>query len=408
MLKQYQNPRLLIVSLLGISSGLPLALTSSTLQAWFTQAGISLITIGALSLVGIPYIWKFLWAPLIDRYVPPLWGRRRGWIAITQLGLCITLLIFANLNPTTQPTTMGVLALVIAFISASQDIAVDAYRTDILRPEERGIGVAGYIFTYRIAMLISGGFALVLADYVGWRITYELMALLIAFSAITTFFAPEVMGISAPKNFMAAVIEPFADLRQRDGILLILLFVIFYKLGDAFALSLMSNFLLRTLGFSLTEVGLAYKTIGFIAMIVGAFTAGALLSWMNMYRALLLFGLAQAFSNLMFMLLAHVGKNYALMVSSISLESFCSGMSTAALFAFLTSLCDRRYSATQFACLSALASVGRVLLGPVAAVVVEHVGWTSFYGWSFVLCFPGIILLSLLRGRMSLNAEAVA
>lgn len=402
------NRRILTVLFLAFSSGLPLALTGSTLQAWFTEAGVSLIAIGALSLVGIPYVWKFLWAPVMDRFVPPWWGRRRGWICITQVALCATLFFLAQMNPAISPKAIGLLALLIAFLSASQDIAIDAYRADILLPEERGLGAAVTIFAARIAILLSGGLALIFADHFGWRLTYELMAVLIGLSTVATYLGPETSKvIQPPKTFFAAVIEPFRDLLQRDGIWLILLFVVFYKMGDALALSLMSNFLLKELGFSLTDVGIAYKTMGLFATILGAFAGGILLTRLNIYWALLLFGLAQAFSNLMFMLLAYVGKNYFLMASAIFIESFCSGMSTAALLAFLMGLCHQQYSATQYALLSALFSIGRVFLGPLAAFMVAKLGWISFYFWSFALCFPGIILLSLIRNRVKSNAEVI-
>lgn len=405
--KSLCNPRLLAVLLLGFSSGLPLALVGATLQAWFTQAGVSLMTIGVLTLVGIPYVWKILWAPVIDRFVPPLLGRRRGWIGLAQLGLCIALYILADMNPSASAKAMGLLALLIAFLSATQDTAIDAYKTDVLAPEERGLGSAVFIFAYRMAMLISGGLALVLADHLGWSFTYKLMAVLVGISIIATYFAPEPAEGRTPKTFTAAIIEPFKNLFEREGIWIILLFVVFYKFGDAFALSLISNFLLHGLGFSLTQVGLAYKTMGMFATIAGAFVGGALLVRLNLYSALLLFGFAQAFSNLMFMLLAYAGKSYALMAFSIFIETFCSGMGTAAFMAFFMSLCDHRYSATQYALFAALSAVGRTFIGPIAALMVSHMGWINFYFWSFILSFPGIILLSLLRHRVKFNAELV-
>jgi PAT family beta-lactamase induction signal transducer AmpG len=404
-----KNPRLLSLVFLGFSSGLPLALTGSTLQAWFTQSGISLVAIGALSLIGIPYVWKFLWAPLMDRFVPPLWGRRRGWIAITQLGLCVLLFIMASMDPHMHAGMIGFVAVLIAFMSASQDIAIDAYRTDILLPDERGLGMATFIFAFRIAMLCSGGLALIFADHMGWRFTYELMAVLMALSIIPTYLAPESSRLlEQPVSLYATVTESFKQLLQRDAIVLTLIFIVLYKMGDALVVALTSNFLLRGLGFTLTDVGLAYKTVGLIATIIGAFVGGGLLARIGLYRGLWVFGVAQACSNFMFMILAMVGKNYALMVSAIFIENFCAGMSTIALMAFLTSLCHERYSATQFACLSALAAIGRVFVGPLAGIMVEHLGWVSFYGWASLMCFPAIIVLSLLRTRMSFNAEAIA
>lgn len=405
----FKNPRILAVTLLGFSSGLPLALTGSTLQAWFTQSGVSLLTIGALTLVGMPYIWKFLWSPIMDRFVPPLWGRRRGWIGLTQLGLCITLFMLANLDPKIQPSVMGVLALVIAFISASQDIAIDAYRTDTFLPEERGMGSAWFIFTARMASLVSGGLALILADHLGWRITYELMSVLLAVSIIVTYFSPDIPEhIRPPKNFMAAIVEPFRELFAREAIVAILIFIVLYKLGDALALSLMSSFLLRGLGFSLTEIGFAYKLVSLVASVMGALAGGVLLTRLGLYRSLLYFGIMQAFSNLMFVLLAVTGKNLTVLVAAMFIENFSGGMSTTALLVLMTGLCNQRYSATQFACLSAVMAIGRVFLGPVAAVMVKHLGWAEFYGWTFIICFPGIILLIMLRNRVTFNAEAIA
>lgn len=405
----FNNPRILAIALLGFSSGLPLALTSSTLQAWFTQSGISLATIGALSLIGVPYALKFIWSPIMDKIIPPFWGRRRGWIGIAQLALCGALLLMANFDPKTHAGMMGELALFIAFLSASQDIAIDAYRTDTLLPNERGFGSAFFIFLARISILISGGLALILADHVGWKTTYQLMAILMALSVAVTYFAPEIPdNIKPPTSFRAAVIEPFKDLFNREAIFLIVPFLILYKFGDALALQLMSTFLLRGLGFSLTDVGVAYKTIGFAASILGAFAGGSLLGRLGLFRSLLYFGIAQAFSNLLFMLLAIVGKNYGMMITSLFIENFFTGMSTTALLVFVTALCNQKYSATQFACLSALFSIGRIFLGPLAAYMVLHLGWANFYGWTFIICFPALILLGLMRTRITFNAEAIA
>ncbi len=404
-----KNPRILAVALFGFSSGLPLALTSSTLQAWFTQAGISLMTIGALSLIGVPYALKFIWSPIMDKVIPPVWGRRRGWIGIAQVSLCIALLVLANLNPKVHAIVMGQLALLIAFLSASQDIAIDAYRTDILLPSERGYGSAFFIFLARLSIIVSSGFALILADHIGWKMTYQLMAVLMALSVTITYFAPDIpANIQPPKNFTAAIVEPFKDLFRRDGIFLILLFIILYKFGEALALQLMSTFLLRDLGFTLTDVGVAYKTVGFAASILGALAGGAWLARLGLFRSLLFFGMAQASSILLFMLLAIIGKNYFLMMGSMFLENFFTGMSTTALLVFVTALCNQKYSATQFACLSALFSIGRIFLGPLAAVMVEYLGWASFYGWTFVICFPALILLVLMRNKVTFNAEAIA
>ncbi len=403
------NPRLLAMLFLGFSSGLPLALTGSTLQAWMTEAHVSLAAIGALSLVGIPYTLKFLWAPILDYIRIPVLGLRRGWILLAQMGLVIALVVIANINPANDPQYIYLLAVLIAFLSASQDVAIDAYRADVLQVNERGLGAAYSVFSYRVAMLLSGGMALVLADWLGWHLAYMMMAACMLLSMIPAFFAPDSHIEARPQgNLFQATISGLMDLIKRDKILLVLLFLIFYKIGDALALQLMTNFLLHGLGFTLTQVGLAYKTVSFVATISGAFVGGVILTRINIFRGLLLFGVLQAFSNFMFVLLAYVGKNFALMAVSIFIENFCSGLSTAALMAFMMSLCNHRFTATQFALLSAIASLGRVFLGPLAASMVSHIGWVDFYLWTVVLSFPGLLLLLLLKNEVASYAVLAA
>jgi PAT family beta-lactamase induction signal transducer AmpG len=403
--KVYFNPRMWIMLAMGFSSGLPLMLTLSTLQAWFTEAGVNIVVIGTLSLIGLPYVFKFLWAPIMDRFRLPWGGRRKGWIFAMQLALCVTLFWIAWLDPKTQPLLIGIVALLIAFFSASQDISVDAYRTDVLETDERGLGSAYFVFAYRIAMLVAGGVALVLADHFGWRFTYETMAVVMGLLSIVTWFAPSVEEVKTPANLVTTAVDSFRDLWQRESIGIILLFVVFYKLGDALSLSLLTTFLLHGVGFSLTELGIVVKTVGLIGVLLGAFVGGTLMVNLGLFRSLLIFGFAQAVSTLSFMLLAMVGKSFVVMVVSVALENFCSGMSTVAFMAFLMSLCHVRYTATQYASLSALASVGRVFLGPVAGVMVQHLGWVTFYAWSFAMSFPGLMLLFMLRSRVSFNAK---
>ncbi len=389
-----KNRRILFTLLLGFSCGLPVALTGATLQAWFTQSGVSVLAIGALSLIGLPYTFKFLWSPLLDRFALPFLGRRRDWIFATQVGLCIALFAMAHFDPGLHAAAIGAAALTVAFIAASQDIAIDAYRTDLLLPDERGLGTAGFIFAYRMATLTSGGLALLLADRLGWRITYEIMAILVGLSTLTTYLAPSISDrIKAPATLAAAIIEPFKDFFKRKKIIAILLFILLYKFGDAFALSLMSFFLLKGLGFSLTAVGVAHKTFGLFATITGAFVGGILMTRLSIWCALLLFGILQAFSNLFFMFLAIAGKSYLWMVSSIFIEAFCSGMGTAAFVAFIMSICHHQYTATQFAFLSSFAALGIRLTGPLAAFVSTRYGWVNFYALSFLLSLPGLLLL---------------
>ena len=396
------NSRLLVILGLGFSSGLPLALTGSTLQAWFTESGINLMSIGALTLLGIPYLLKFTWAPLMDRICFTFLGRRRGWILLTQISLSITLFLLAQLHPEKQAVLIGMVALLIAFLSASQDVAIDAYRTELLLPEERGLGTAYYIFAYRTALLLSGGAALILAEYAGWQLTYEIMAILLASFTFITCLAPSTTDfVSKSEGLIKLIVEPFIHLWQQDKIVWLLLFIMFYKLGDSLALSLMTNFLLHGLGFSLSEIGIAYKTNSIIATILGAFIGGLFLTKQrNLFTCLFTFGILQAGSTLLFAMLALAGKNYGLMALAIFVENFCSGLSTAAFVSFLMSLCNSKFAATQFALFSAIASLGRVFLGPFAASMVLHMGWVNFYLWSFFLSFPGIILLLCMRQKV--------
>lgn len=403
------SKRLLAVLLLGFASGLPLALVGTTLQAWFTETNISVVAIGSLSLIGLPYTLKFLWAPLMDHYRFPRIGTRKGWILIAQAGLVLSLLVLAHLTPASQAYLMGAVSLIIAFLSASQDISITAYQTDVLYAEERGLGAAYYIFAYRIAMLVSGGLALIVADAAGWKLTYEIMAFIMLGLMLLTIRLPRCLEMDAAQsNVIATMLAAFRELTQRENIAIVLLFILFYKIGDALALQLMTNFLLHGLGFTLTEVGLAYKLVSIVAMILGAFVGGIALTRWKLFNALFVFGAAQSLSTLLFAVLAMVGKHFTLMAASVFIENFCSGLSTAALLAFMMSLCNQRYTASQFALLSAFASLGRVFLGPVAGVLVEHVGWPQFFVWSFVLCLPGIYFLILLKGRVSGYAHAIA
>lgn len=403
------NPRLAAILIFGFASGLPLSLTGATLQAWFTQANVDLKAIGALTLIGIPYTLKFLWSPLMDHYGFGGLGKRKSWILLTQALLVLSLLLLSQLNPTQQAAQMGLVALFVAFFSASQDISINAYTADVLTPEERGLGAAYTVLTYRIALLVSGGLALILADVAGFRFTYVCMAVLMFLLMLPTYFVPSTKEmVTKTHSLYGTMKEAVVDLLQRDKIVIILLFIVFYKLGDALALSLMTNFLLHGLNFTLTEVGVAYKLVSIIAMIVGGLVGGVILTRWSIYRALFAFGAAQAFSNLTFALLAYVGKSYGLMVLSVFIENFCSGLSTAALLAFMMSLCHHRYTASQFALYSAVASLARVFLGPIAAIMVQEFGWVQFYLWSFVLCLPGLLLLTSLKNEVLHYAQATA
>ncbi len=400
-LEIFRSRRVAVVCLLGFSSGLPLALTSGTLQAWMTVSGVDLATIGIFTLVGIPYTWKFLWAPFMDRYVPPFLGRRRGWIAAMQMLLGLGIAVMGALDPATMPWALAALALMVAFVSASQDVVFDAYRADVLRPAERGIGAAVSVLGYRLAMLVSGALALILSDQIGWQNTYWIMAVLMIAAIGATLFGPEPeVEVKPPKTLTEAVVEPLREFFSRHGAWGLLLLIVLYKLGDAFAGSLTTAFLIRGVEFTPTEVGAINKGMGLAATLVGVMFGGVLMAKLGLYRSLLAFGILQALSNLTFMWLASIGKDYGVMVLAVGFENLAGGMGTAAFVALLMAICDKRFTASQFALLSALAAVGRVYVGPASGYMVEAIGWTTFFGFTFLVAIPGLLLLFAMRGTV--------
>jgi MFS transporter, PAT family, beta-lactamase induction signal transducer AmpG len=401
LLEIVRNRRVGVMLPLGFASGLPLALTSGTLQAWLTTSGVELRTIGVLTLVGLPYTLKFLWAPIMDRFVPPWLGRRRGWMIAAQVGLLAGIVAMAASGPGSTLWLLGALALLVAFLSASQDIAFDAYRADLLRPAERGIGAATSVTGYRLAMLVSGALALILSDRIGWHSTYLLMAGLMTVGIVSTLVGPEPsIAPTTPKTLQEAVVGPLQQFFSRSLAPALLLLIVLYKVGDAFAGSLTTAFLIRGLGFSPTDVGMVNKGLGLIVTIVGALAGGALMTRMRLFNSLLLFGVLQAVSNLSFMVLAAVGKSYPTMIAAIAFENLAGGMGTAAFVALMMALCDHRYTATQYALFSATAAIGRVFVGPASGYLVEAVGWQTFFFVTFLAAIPGLILLWWLRDHV--------
>ena len=401
----FRDRNLAVITLLAFSSGLPLALTSGTLQAWMTVEGVDLSTIGVFTLAGIPYTWKFLWAPTLDRFVPPFLGRRRGWLAVTQLALALGIAALALLSPRSDLGAIAVVAVLVAFMSASQDIVFDAYRTDISTQEQRGLAGALTVVGYRVAMLVSGALALVLVagsgslPALGWRNTYLLMAALMAVGFVATLLGREPeLASPPPRTLREAFVEPLREFFSRPGAGWLLALLVLYKLGDAFALSLTTAFLLRGPGFSLADVGYVNKGMALAATIAGALFGGGLMVRLGLYRSLLYFGILQAVSTLTFMGLALVGKSYPVMILAVGLENFAGGMGTAAFVALLMALCDHRFTATQYALLSALASFGRVYVGPVAgyATSPQYLGldWSTFFFLAFLIALPGLALLA--------------
>jgi len=476
----FGNRRIGAMLLLGFASGLPLALSSGTLQAWLTVEGLDLKTIGFFALAGLPYTFKFVWAPLLDRFEPGAqgwFGRRRGWLVITQLALAILCWVLAGLDPKTEIAAVGTCAVLLAFFSASQDVAFDAYRADLLPAQERGAGAAVSVLGYRLAMLVSGGLALVLADqWLGWSNMYRAVGILFVLLAAAGLLTPRVSESKTPnpagtqsstaplrapasvelRGFAAMVltglslwtlvrwlpaqtiltsplgrwptlgwdtvsiviaaggalwaarrarfpsfVEPWDAFFSRPHAVALLAFIVLYKLGDAFAGSLSTAFLIRGVGFSATEVGAVNKALGLAATIVGVLAGGAWIARAPLWSALMTFGVLQAVSNLGYWVLAVSPKSLPLMAGAIGLENLCGGLGTAAFVAFLMALTDTRFSAAQFALLSALAAVGRVYVGPTAGVLVETTGWPTFFVISVFTALPALWMLMRLRGPIT-------
>jgi len=387
---------------MGFASGLPLALTSGTLQAWLTVDGVDIRTIGLFSLVGIPYTLKFLWSPAMDRFSLPWLGRRRGWILLIQGILVSGISAMAFISPASAPFLMACLALMVAFSSASQDIVIDAYRADLLEEKERGFGVALSVTGYRIAMLVSGALALILSDHIGWQNTYILMAGIMSFGILGTFASPEPrLSLPAPGSMAEAFSGPLKEFFSRPAAFSMLALIVLYKLGDASAGTLTTAFLIRGVGFSPTDVGTINKGFGLVATIGGALIGGGLMAKIGLFGALMFFGVLQAVSNLSFMALAWIGKSYCAMIAAVGFENLSGGMGTAAFVAFLMALCNHRFTATQYALLSALASLGRVFVGPPSGFVVKWVGWPQFFFITTLVALPGLILLCWMRRHVS-------
>lgn len=391
-----RNKDILVVTMLGFASGLPFPLVSGTLQAWLTSEGIDIKTIGILTFLTFPYSFKFLWSALFDRYSILKLGRRKGWILICQILILAGIFMMIAITPH-HLILFSLLAALVAFFSASQDISIDAYRTEILKPKDRGLGASFAVTAYRIALIIGGGLCLLLADYLGWQFALLIVSSLLLLGVISTLFAEEPEGIQKPITLKESFIEPFKDLLIREKSLILLLFIILYKLGDAYASSLSTAFFIRGIGFSLTEVGTVNKIGGLISAILGALLGGFLLTKISLYRALILFGFFQAISNLMFMALAIIGKSFTFFALTVIIENFTGGMGTTAFLALLMGLCNRSFAATQYALLSSLASLGRVIISPSSGFVVESIGWAAFYFLTFIVAIPGLILIFILK-----------
>ncbi len=394
--RAYAQPKMAALVFLGFASGLPFFLTSTTLQAWMTKSGVDLTTIGLFSLVGLPYSLKFLWAPLLDRYVPPFLGRRRGWLVITQVLLILGIAAMSIHDPRTGLQALAINALFIAFFSASQDVAGDAYRTDVLHHREMGAGAAIWVLGYRIALLVTGSLAFVLADRLPWPTVYLLLSALMLVGLIAAFFAPEPALDEAPPRTLAdAVILPFNEFFTRSGLvrgLLVLLFIVLYKYSDSLVMVMGTPFLLQA-GYTQTEIGVIRGGAGLIATIVGALAGGALLAKIGINKTLWIVAVLQAASNLGYYLLSVMPQNRPWLLGVIIVENFIAGLAASALLAFLMMMCAKRVSATQFALLSSLVAVSRDILTAPSGGVADATGWPSFFLITIVAGLPALLML---------------
>jgi PAT family beta-lactamase induction signal transducer AmpG len=388
----FTDRNMLIVFAMGFSSGLPLLLTLSTLQAWLKSADISLAKIGLFSLVGLPYTLKFIWSPLL--------GRRRGWMVISQVGLMLGLVSLAALDPKTDGAMpFALIALVITFMSATQDIGIDAYRREVLPVESFGFGNSLAITGYRLGMLVASSGALILAGFVSWPTVYILMAAIMGLSLITTLLSPEpVITHAPPRTLKEAVIEPFKDFFSKDGAWWILAFILLYKVGDNMATALTTPFYLE-LKYTTIEIGTVGKTFGIWATIVGGLIGGTAMVYIGLKRSLWIFGILQGAANLSFAWLAlavprmsETGK-LASLATAISIENLTAGMGTAAFVAFMASLTNKRFTATQYALLSSLMGVPRVFIAAPTGYMVLAMGWPLFFVVCTVCSIPGLLLL---------------
>lgn len=409
------------VLLLGFSSGLPLLLTYSTLSAWLAKEGISRSAIGLFALVGLPYALKFIWSPLIDRLPAPLpLGRRRGWAVAIQLALMAAILTMGFLDPKTQIGAMAVVAVLVAFLSASQDIVIDAYRIELLDERRQGPGAGAVQVGYRLAMLVAGAGALFLADAFGWAVAYGVMAALLSLGIVVLLLSPEPVvdlsdkaPASAPRGWgwlrgelHQAVVRPFGDLMQRPGWPAVLIFIVTYKLGEAMA-GVMATPLYVSLGFSLSEIAQVSKIFGFFATIIGCLAGGAVVTRFGCRKALLMCGVLQSLGNLFYILQAQGGHHLEYLALCVAAENLTGGMAGTALVAYISTLCNASFTATQYALLSSLAVLGRTLFASSGGFLADDLGWSLFFLLTTMITVPSLLLLLWMMVRWP-QAQAAA
>jgi MFS transporter, PAT family, beta-lactamase induction signal transducer AmpG len=386
------SPKMLAILLLGAASGFPNQLTESALQAWLKDGGATNTTIGLMSYVAWPYLLKPLWAPLIDRYPMPFLGRRRGWILAMQIALAAGIALFALQNPASSLAPIAVCAVAIVFFSATQDIAIDAYRTDVAAPSERGLAAAATNLGYRSAAWTASALALVIAGAVGWRAAFLLLAGIMLLFCVATVRAPSSHNDYRPRSLRESIVEPLRELLGTPSALTLLLVVLLFKVGDAFANKLFTPFMMDV-GFTKIEIGLIVKALFTASALVGSVLGGILMVRLGLLRSMLAFGVLQALSNLLYCALAVAGKSYPIMAAAVIIEHIAGAMGGIALVALIMALCDARYTAFQYALLSALALLPRYSLGYPAGWIADHGGWYVYFVASFALALPGLAIV---------------
>ena len=402
--------RMLAALLMGFSSGLPLLLaTGSVLQAWLKETGVDLGTIGLFALVGLPYTLKFLWAPLLDRFAPIAgMGRRRGWLLLIQVALMAAIVSLGFTDPAQSLPLVTLAALLTAFCSASQDIVIDAYRRESLADDEQGLGASFYVNGYRVGMLLASGGGLILADFIPFQAVYWVMAAAMLPGLITTALCIEpLMSAGTPRTLREAIVQPFVEYFSRQDAALILLFVLLYKVGEMMASQMSTPFYLD-LGFSKTEIGTVVKLFGFWATVIGGLIGGVLILRLGIYRALWLFGVLQAIGLIGFVILARLGHSVPGLALAISSENLFSGMATTAYVAFMATLTNKKFTATQYALLSSLMGIPRVIVNTPTGYLAEWLGWEGFFVFCMAATVPGLWLLTRFRAWMDVEQTAVA
>jgi PAT family beta-lactamase induction signal transducer AmpG len=407
--KFLSSKRMWIVLLMGFSSGFPFLLTGGTLKIWLAREHVDISTIGFFSLVSISYSLKFFWAPFVDRYRLFLFGRRRSWILFTQVLIALAVFQLSTLDPHTNLLMMGIVAAAIAFLSATQDIAIDAYRREILADEEMGLGSTLTQYGYRLGMLLSGGVGVGLVGPEGlnltWNQIYMVMGFIMLFTTLFTFWAPEPADDEhAPKTLATAIIGPFKDFFTRDKAVFILCFVFLFKLGDAIGASMLNPFYVE-MGYTNIEIAVIAKTVGLIASLSGLLIGGLIIFRLGVVRSLWVFGILQACSTAGFSLITFTGHQQWALAVTVVLEDICTGMGSAAFIAYLSTITNKKFTGTQFALLSALATSGRNVFSAIAGILVKELGWAQFFWASGLLGIPGLIMLWFIQKNIATQAK---